>query len=110
MLRRAVHEAPREDVDGSVEGRGEQHPLALRRGHVEQSPHDRQETEVGHVVRLVDHADLHIAEMAMALLDEIGQSAGTRDDIGPVTQSGHLRVLRATGFRVTLDLGALRRP
>ncbi len=32
------------------------------------------------------------------------------DDIGPVTQPGHLSVLRATGFRVTLDLGALRRP
>ncbi len=31
----------------------------------------------------------------MALLDEIGQPAGTRDDdIGTVTQPGHLRILR----------------
>ena len=94
VVHRAVHEAPRQDVDGGVERRGEQHPLAAGRGHVEQPPHDGQEPEVGHVVRLVEHADLHVAEVAVALLDEVGQPAGARDDdVGAGTERGHLRPL-----------------
>lgn len=35
------------------------------------------------------------AKVATALLDEIGHPARTRDhDVGPVTQPGHLRILR----------------
>src|SRR5215471_10246420 len=33
-------------------------------------------TQVGHVVRFVEHADLDIAEVAVALLDEVGQAPG----------------------------------
>ena len=94
MVCRAVHEAPRQDIDGGVERRGEQHPLAAGRRHVKQPPHDGQESEVGHVVRLVDHAYFHVAKVTVALLDEIGQPARTRDDdIGAVAKLGHLWLL-----------------
>ena len=92
---RTVQEAAGDDVDGAVEGRGEEHPLAVGRGHVEQPPHDREEAEVGHVVRLVEDGDVHVAEVAVALLDQVGQPAGAGDhDVGPVAQRGDLRVLR----------------
>ena len=95
MARRVGQEAAGEDVDRAVEGRGEQHPLALGRGGVEQPLDDRQEAEVGHVVRLVEHGDLDVAQVAVALLDEVGQAprAGD-DDVGPAAQRGHLRTLR----------------
>ena len=90
---RAVHEAPRQDVDGGVERRGEQHPLAAGRRHVKQPPHDGQESEVGHVVRLVEHAYFHVAKVAVALLDEIGQPAGHATTI-----SARSRSLATCGF------------
>ena len=47
------------------------------------------------MVRLVDHADLHIAQVAVTLLDEVGQPPGTGDDdVDPVAQGRHLRLLR----------------
>ena len=94
VVHRAVHEPPGQDVDGGVERRGEQHPLAVGRGHAEKPPYHGQEAEVGHVVRLVEHADLDVAEVAVALLNEVGQPARARDhDVGAVTKAGHLRFL-----------------
>ncbi len=92
---RLGQETPGEDVHGTVEGGREQQPLALGRGGVEQPPHDRQEAQVGHVIRFVDHADLDIAEVAVVLLDQVGQPprAGY-DDIGAVAQGSYLRILR----------------
>ena len=94
---RAVQETPREDVHRPVQGGGEQQSLPFRRSGVKQPPYDRQEPQVGHVVRFVDHADLDIAEVAVVLLDEVGQPprAGD-DDIGAVAQGRHLRALRGT--------------
>ena len=94
MDRRVTEKAPHEHVDGLVQGGGEQHPLAFRRGGLHQPPHHRQESEVGHVVGLVEHADFHIVQVAVPLLDEIGQPprAGD-DDVHPVAQGRDLRVL-----------------
>ena len=93
--RRAGQETPREDVHLAVKGGREQHPLAFGRGGLEQSPHRRQEPQVGHLVGFVQHGDLDVAEVAVALLDEVGQTprAG-HDDIGAAAQRGHLRPLR----------------
>jgi hypothetical protein len=92
-----VQEAPYKDVDRVVECRREQHPLALRRRGLEEAPHHGQEPQVGHVVRLVEHGDLDVAQVAVALLDEVGEPprAGD-DDIGAVAQVGHLGALRGT--------------
>jgi len=69
MLGRMIEEPADQDIDGVVEGRGVQHPLALRRGRVQQPAHGGQEAEVGHVVGFVHHAGLDIAQMAVALVD-----------------------------------------
>ena len=95
MSYRIGHEAPHESVDVLVEGGGKQHPLAIRRGHVQQPPHHRQEAQIRHVIRFVDHADLDVAEVTVTLLDQIGQPAGAGDDdVGAGAQRGHLGVLR----------------
>jgi hypothetical protein len=76
---RAVKEPPGQDVDVVVERGGEQQPLAVGRGGGKQPPDDGQEPEVGHVVGLVEHAHFHVAQVAVALLDQVGQPAGAGD-------------------------------
>ena len=93
--RRAGQETPREDVHLAVEGGREQQPLAVRRGGVEQLPHHGQEPQVGHLVGFIQHADLDVSELAVALADQVGQAPRTGDDdIGAVAQCRHLRPLR----------------
>jgi hypothetical protein len=93
--RRPGQETPGEDVHGTIEGRREQQPLAFGRSCLKQASHDRQEPQVGHMIRFVEHGDLDVAEVAVVLPDEIGEAprAGN-DDIGAVAQGGHLRILR----------------
>ena len=55
---RVGQEALDEHVDLGVQGGGEEQPLPVARGLVEQAPDDREEAEVGHVVGLVDDRDL----------------------------------------------------
>ena len=94
MHRRVAEESPHQHIDGLVQGGGEQHPLALRRGGLHQPPHHRQESKVGHVVGLVDHADFHVAQVAVPLLDEVSQPPRARDDdVHPVAERRNLRVL-----------------
>ena len=82
---------PELHIDGVVEGRREEHPLALWRGRVQQPADGGQEAEVGHVVGLVHHADLDVAEMAVTLIDQVGETAGAGDDdVHPVMQRRHL--------------------
>jgi hypothetical protein len=95
MLGRVAEEPADENIDGVVEGRREEHPLALWRGRVQQPADGGQEAEVGHVVGLVHHADLDVAEMAVTLIDQVGETAGAGDDdVHPVMQRPHLRPLR----------------
>ena len=94
MPRRVAQETPHKDIDILVQGRREQHPLAIRRGGFQQPAHYRQKPEISHVVRLVDHADLDIAKLAVTLLDKIGQpSRAGDDDIGPGPEGSHLAAL-----------------
>ena len=58
----------------------EQQPLAVGRGQVEQRGDGGQEAEVGHVVGLVQHGDLDLRQVALALVDEVLQAAGGGDD------------------------------
>ena len=95
--RRVAQEPAYQDIHRVVQGGGEQHPLAVRRGGRQQPPHHRQEAEISHVVRLVQHADLHIAQVTVPLLDEVGQPPGTgHHDVHPVMQRRHLGILPGT--------------
>ena len=91
---RVVEEPAGEHVDGGVERGGEQHPLAVVRRRLEQPPHDREEAEVGHLVRLVDDRDLDVGQVALALPDQVGEPAGGGDDdVGLALQGVHLRAV-----------------
>ena len=71
---------PNQRVDVPVQGRREQQALAVRLHLVEELAHLRQEAHVGHVVRLVERGDIDVAELAGALLDQVGEPARCRDD------------------------------
>ena len=46
------------------------------------------------MVGLVEHGDLHRAEVAVTLADQVLEPAGAGDDdVGALAQAGHLRVL-----------------
>jgi hypothetical protein len=80
-----------QDVDTTVERGGEQHPLAAARRGVEQALHAGQEAEVGHVVGLVEHGDLHRAEVGVTAADVVLEPARARDhDVDAVAQAADL--------------------
>ena len=68
--------APDQLVDGAVEGGGEQQPLPVGRHGVEDGGDGWQETEVAHVVGLVEDHHLDLAEVGGSLLQEIDEPAG----------------------------------
>ncbi len=78
--RRVLEVAADQLVDAAVQRRGEQQPLAVRVGQVEQRGHGGHEAEVGHVVGLVQHRDHDVGQGALALLDEVLQPTGGGDD------------------------------
>ena len=100
-------------VDRVVERRGEEQSLAVPRGGVEEALHGGQEAEVGHVVGLVEHGDLDVAQAHVALADEVLEATrGRDDDVDPAPQRGDLRVLaHATedGHGAQLERGRERR-
>ena len=67
-------------VHAVVQGGGEQHALALARGHVHQLLDHGEEAEVGHVVGLIQHGDLDAFEGQDALADQVLQAARAGDD------------------------------
>jgi hypothetical protein len=82
---------PNENIDLTIECRREQKPLAVARGRVEDAAHGREEPEIGHVVRLVEHGDLDSVESKMALAYEVLESAGCGDaHVRAVSQRAHL--------------------
>ncbi len=90
VLQEAVHEL----VDAVVQRRAEQHPLPVARRLVEDAGDAREESEVGHVVGLVDDGDLHGIQLHEALLHEVFESAGAGDDdVDAVLEGRDLAVL-----------------
>ena len=88
-----------EAVHRAVQGRGEQHPLPAGRNHVEDLDHRRQEPEIGHVVRLVEHGDLHPAEVGGAPFHQVDQASRSGDhDVDATLEGAQLwRVGHAAG-------------
>ena len=75
----------------TVEGGREQHRLAVGGGLVEQAPHSRDETHVGHTVGLVDDDGLDRAQADHALLDQILEASGARhQDVDAPAEGLHL--------------------
>jgi hypothetical protein len=90
---RVVQELPHQHVHPGVERGGEEQPLTGARGLLEQPGDVREEAEVGHVVGLVEHGDLHRVEPGVPGLDVIDQPARAGDeDVDPGPQTGDLRV------------------
>jgi len=65
---------------GTVQRRREEHPLGGGRGHVQEAADVGEEAHVGHVVGLVEDADLDLVEAARAPLDQVQQPSGGGDD------------------------------
>jgi hypothetical protein len=77
-----------------VESRGEQQPLPIRGRHVEQASYRGQEAQVRHMVGLVEDRDLNAIQSHMALLDEVLEATGGRDEhVDTVPKRTDLRVL-----------------
>ena len=77
-----VEETTDELVDVVVQGGGEEHPLSLSRGLVEDSGDSGQEPEVSHVVSLVEDGDLDVLEREDVLLEQVLEAARAgHDDI-----------------------------
>ena len=60
---RVVHVGLADDIDIAIESRAEQQALASRLGEVKDLADDRHEAHVGHLIGLVQHSDLHAAEV-----------------------------------------------
>src|SRR6185312_6159491 len=81
-------------VDGLVQGGGEQQPLTPPRSLGQQAPDARKEAKVGHVIGLVQHGDLDVAEDAVALGDQVLEATRAGDDdVDAPAQRSDLRVL-----------------
>jgi hypothetical protein len=94
VRRRVRQVALDEDVDPVVERGREQQPLAHLRRAVHEALDAGQETEIGHVVGLVEDGDLHGAEVAVPLADEVLEPARAGDEHVDAAGEGlHLRVL-----------------
>ncbi len=65
-----------EGRDALVEGRGEQQALPPGLRLVEDALHGLEEAEVAHVVGLIEHGDGDLAEVELALLDQVLDATG----------------------------------
>ena len=94
---RVVQELLDQRVDRLVERGREEQALAALRSAAEQAAYGRQEAEVGHVVRLVEHGDLDVVQRAVPLADQVLEPAGAGDDdVDALAERGDLGVLPDT--------------
>ena len=82
-------------VDGVVQGGGEQQSLPAVGHGVQYLTDRRQEAQVGHVIRLVEHRDLDAAQVGDPLVHQIDQPPGRRDhDVDTTGERQDLRRVR----------------
>ena len=94
-LHRLVHEGASKRDDRAGHGGREQHRLPAGRQHRQQLLDVRQETEVEHLVGLVQDQDADAGQGQVMLLDEIEQPAWSADDDVDASIEGlHLRFVR----------------
>ena len=82
-------------VDGVVQGGGEQQSLTAVGHGVQYLTDRRQEAQVGHVIRLVEHRDLDAAQVGVPPVHQIDQPPGGRDnDVHTTGERQDLRGVR----------------
>ena len=79
-VRRLRHVAARERDDGAGHRRREEHRVARRGGRGEQLLDVGEEAKVEHLVGLVEHHGADVAQVEVALVDEVDHAAGRADD------------------------------
>ncbi len=90
------HERPGQGQDRARHGGREQHRLPLLGNHVQDALDVRQESEVEHLVGLVEHQPADLAEHQVALFGQVEQSTGGADDhIDALAQRGDLLLVGA---------------
>ena len=91
-VRDRICEVPRDErVDTASQGGGEQQPLAVCRGCIEDALHHGKEALIGHVVSLVEDADLDTVQADVAGLHVIEEASGAGDDdLDAVREGGAL--------------------
>ena len=91
---RIGEERVRQVADLLRHGGREEHGLALLRHHARNGADRLDEAHVQHPVGLVEHQDVDVGEVAVALLDQVEQAAGRgHHDVDAAAQRVHLRVL-----------------
>ena len=96
---RVVHQVVHVGKHAVVERGGEQQRLAVGGDLRDDLAHLRHEAHVQHAVGLVEYEDLHIAEVAGALVDEVDQAAGSRDEqVGAMAQRVDLRLVADAAY------------
>jgi hypothetical protein len=80
VVHRILLVAPDERADHAVERGGEEQGLRFAAELVEDALDLGQETDVGHVVGLVDDDVFHVGQRQLALLEEVDEAAGRSDD------------------------------
>lgn len=94
MRHRVAQKAPNQLVDAVVEGRGEQQPLTAGRCRRQDAGDTWQETQIRHVIGLVEHADLDCVEADQALFHQVFEPAGAgHHDVDTAVERGHLPAL-----------------
>ena len=79
VTHRIGHVALDDHVDVAIQSRRKEERLTLLRTGIEQSSDLWQEAHVGHSVCFVENHQIDIAEVDMALIDQVGHPPGTRD-------------------------------
>ena len=97
VVDRIHQKAPHELADALVEGRREQQALRAGRGGRQYAGHAGQETQVGHVVGLVQDRDLDPVQAAVLLPHEVLEAAGAgHHDVDTAGQGVDLTALADT--------------
>ena len=94
VVDRIGEELRHELLHARVEGRGEQQTLGAGRGRGQDAGDAGQEAQVGHVVGLVEDADLDRVHPAVLLAHEVLEAAGAgHDDVDPAVERVDLTAL-----------------
>ena len=92
-----VEESANQLVHLVVQRGGEEHPLPALRSLGQQAGDHRQESQISHMVGLIQNGDLNIVKGQHALLEQVIQPTGAGDDdVDPAAQSTDLTILTDT--------------
>ena len=93
----SIKEALHEYIDAVVERRREQQSLPIVGRRFHETANGGKKSEIGHVIRLIEHRYLDAGETAVPLLDQVFETARARDNnVDSAAQRSNLRPLTDT--------------